>query len=490
MTPALDHRPEAPGLRSAPYRALLGAVAISETGDWLLFIALPLYALTASGSALATSTVFLAELVPAVLVGTACGPLIDRLDRRRMLAGLTTAQAALLLPLLLANSHRLWLVYLVAALQAAIASITRPAQQALVPALVATDERARANALVEMAGNTARLAGAPLGGVLLPMLHLQGLVLGDAASFLISAGLLARAAAAEVPQRLCGTGAGGIEAVREGWRTVRGDATLSTALLITFLGAVAQGLFLVLFVLFVLDLIHAGDAAVGLLRGVQAIGGVLGGLVVGMWAVRLGGRLLVAGGLAAFGLISLITWNSPPITSSTWWYAALFVAAGIPATAFTTGLITGTQDASPASMRGRVFSLLGVADALGQGAGILAAGLLAGPVSLTVLLNGQAGCYLACAAIAAAGFARRPSGSPPLLSPQRRDGSRLRRPSGRQQRAGHRDDQPGEHECHEFHGAVYVQQPGRDPEPGGAGHRGDHVSVHDHPGGDREHARE
>jgi MFS family permease len=162
---------------------LLSAVAISETGDWLLFIALPLYALNASGSALATSTVFLAELTPAVLVGIVCGPLVDRLDRRRLLAGLTVAQAALLLPLLAAGPHRLWLVYLVAALQAAVASITRPAQQALVPALVALQQRARANALVEMASNAARLAGSPLGGLLLPVLHLNGLVLADAASF-------------------------------------------------------------------------------------------------------------------------------------------------------------------------------------------------------------------------------------------------------------------------------------------------------------------
>src|SRR5690349_8896936 len=133
-----------PGLRSGRYRSLLGAVVTSEMGDWLLFIALPLYALSSSGSALATSTVFLAELAPAILVGIACGPVIDRLDSRRLLAGLSVSQAALLLPLLAAGPHRLWLVYLVAAVQAALASISRPAQQALVPALVANPERARA----------------------------------------------------------------------------------------------------------------------------------------------------------------------------------------------------------------------------------------------------------------------------------------------------------------------------------------------------------
>ena len=380
-------------------------MVISETGDWLLFIALPLYALNTSGSSLATSTVFLAELAPAVVVGIACGPLIDRLDRRCLLAGLTAAQASLLLPLLAAGPHRLWLVYVVAALQAAIASITRPAQQALVPALVTADRRARANALVEMTSNVARLAGSPLGGLLLPVLHLDGRVLADAASFLIAAALLARAAAdAPRGEPLSSAGTSRLAAIRDGSRAVGRDNRLRSTVLVAFLGAVAQGLFLVLFVLFVLRSLEGGDAIVGLLRGVQAIGGVLGGIVVGIWAGRLGARTLAAAGFATFGLISLITWNSPAVTSAIWWYAVLFIAAGIPGTALNTGLISATQDASPPSMQGRVLGLIGVAEALGQGGGILAAGLLASSVSLTALLNAQAACYLICAAIVAAGL--------------------------------------------------------------------------------------
>lgn len=272
MSATVDQKPTPPGLRSGTYRALLGAVVISEMGDWLLFIALPLYALNASGSALMTSMVLLAELAPAVLVGIACGPVIDRLDSRRLLAGLTVTQAALILPLLVAGPHRLWLVYLVAALQAAIASITRPAQQALVPALVAGDERAQANALVEMASNTARLAGSPLGGSLLPIVHLNGLVLGVAASFLIAAALLARAATAAKPPPPRETGATRPRAILDGWEAMRRDGPLLTALLVTLLSAVARGLFLVLFVLFVLRSLHAGDTVVGLLRAFRRSG--------------------------------------------------------------------------------------------------------------------------------------------------------------------------------------------------------------------------
>lgn len=392
---------------NAAYRRLCSAVAISATGDWLLFIALPLYVLQASGSALDTSGVFLAELTPAVVVGIVSGPSIDRWNPGGLLATLTSFQAVLLLPLLWLGPDRLWIAYAVAALQAAIASITTPALQAAVPSFVEARQLPRANAMVETASNAARLVGSPLGGALLPVLGLHGLVVGDIASFLVSGALLAGCRRTSLPSASppSARAVSRLTAIGEGVRALRGSPTLVPALVISFLSAVAQGLFLVLFVLFVLRSLHAGDQVVGLLRGVQAIGGVLGGLVVGSWARHLAARTLTVGGLAAFGLLSLITWNSPALTTETWWYVGLFIAVGLPATALVTGLLTGAQRAAPRRVLGRVLSLVQVAEALGQGTGIVLAGVLTGTISLSVLLDVQAACYLACAVVAVIGFA-------------------------------------------------------------------------------------
>jgi MFS family permease len=178
---------------------------------------------------------------------------------------------------------------------------------------------------------------------------------------------------------------------------------------------VAQGLFLVLFVLFVLRSLHAGDRLVGLLRGVQAIGGVLGGLLVAGRLRTASPRALTVWGLTAFACITALCWNSAQVTTAAGWYVALFTLIGIPATAFSTGLITGTQQAARPQVRGRVLSLLAVADALGQGTGILTAGVLSSAVSLGVLLNAQAGCYLACAAVAFVLFDHRSAADLPRL---------------------------------------------------------------------------
>jgi MFS family permease len=387
---------------------LCAAVVVSETGDWLLFIALPLYVLRASGSPLATSTVFLAELVPAVLVGTTCGPLIDRGNPGRLLACLTAAQAIVVVPLIWAGPGRVWLVYVVAAAQASFTSLTAPAQQAIVPSIVAADEISRTNAIVETASNVARLVGAPLGGVLLPVLGLHGLVLLDIGTFVISGAIFVALTltVARTPEQPVLTRVGPLSAIAEGGRAIRGNAILEAALIISFLAAVAQGLFLVLFVLFVLRSLHGGDQLVGLLRGVQAIGGVAGGLLIAIWLKNTSARSLTVWGLAAFTLVSALCWNSPHVITAAWWYVGLFILVGIPATLIGTGLTTGTQQASRPNLRGRILSLLNVAQSLGQATGILAAGVLSSIVSLAVLLNVQASCYLTCAAVAFASFAR------------------------------------------------------------------------------------
>jgi MFS family permease len=131
---------------------------------------------------------------------------------------------------------------------------------------------------------------------------------------------------------------------------------------------------------------------------------VLGGLLIGTWAKHRRARTQAVWGLAAFAVISALCWNSPAFTTTSWWYVALFIAVGIPAARLSTGLTTGTRQASPAHLRGRILSLLAVAHALGQATGILAADLLSAITPLTVLLNAQAGCYLVCALIAITRF--------------------------------------------------------------------------------------
>ena len=396
---------------------------ISETGDWFLLVGLPVWVLQVTGSSLVTATVFLVGLLPGLVVGPLAGVLVDRWDRRRTLVVVSLAQAAFLLPLLAVDGrNRLWIVYLVMAVEAALAQLNDPARNALVPSLVAKADLVGANALIGLNSNLARLVGSPLGGIMVEVAGLPGLVVADAASFLVGAALIAlvrsdagrsRAGGADPapdvvhslrpgPRR-----AGVVREWVDGLRVTLGDRGLRWGLVVNGLAGVAQGIFTVLFVLFVTRVLGGDGADVGLLRGVQAIGGLLGGvLVVGLAARLQAGRLLGVS-LLVFAAIDLAIWNGPLVTTADWLYLALFVAAGIPGVGVLTGLTSLVQERTAEAYLGRVFATyLGSFNGL-MALGMLLAGLLGDTLGVVAVLNAQAGLGLLAGLIAVATLGRR-----------------------------------------------------------------------------------
>jgi MFS family permease len=370
-------------LRNRDFRRLWIAGLVSDTGDWMLLVTLPVLVYQLTGSTSGTSIAFLVELAPAVLIAPVAGKLADRADRRKMLIIVSLTQAAALSPLL-AGTH-LVLVYLVIAAQAGLAAAFDPAKNALLPTLVERDQLVQANSLTGLNQNLGRLLGGSLGGLLLATGHLGFVAVADAASFLLAALLIAgvRAPAPVVPAPEAADRA-----------RVSARRPVRAGLAVVALTAVAQGLFIVLFVIFVARSLHGGAAENGLLRAVQAIGAIGGGLLLAR-ARRISPGRLTASACLLFGALALLTWNLPGLTTFEPVYVALFVAVGAPAITMTSGLISTLQHATADGERGRVFAAFGLASTAGQALGILAAGVLGDRLGVVLLLNVQAALYLA-----------------------------------------------------------------------------------------------
>jgi Na+/melibiose symporter-like transporter len=395
------------------FALIWAAGLVSDTGDWLLMIALPLFALSVTGSALGASTVFIVELIPMLLLGSFLGVLVDRWDHRRTIIIVALLQGVLLLPLLLASADTMGIVYAVAAVEAVLGAIINPARQALVPRLVGADQLARGNALIAVSDNLARLVGSPMGGLAFALWGLPGVVLADAASYLLTAVLVTlsrphrpdpqpgQEPATKAERRI-------LHEWVEGLALIARTGTLRTIAVIAALGGVAQGLFLVLFLVYVTKDLGAGDTGVGILRGVQAIGGVLGGLVAGLLARRLSPRVLIGGGYLVFGMLSLLTWNLAPFTTFLGVYAGLFIAMGLPAVATATGEITLVQTTVPPRALGRVIAAVTTVDGAAQGVGLLVGGLLADTAAVVPVLDGQASLYILCGVIALVALRAKP----------------------------------------------------------------------------------
>ncbi len=133
--------------------------------------------------------------------------------------------------------------------------------------------------------------------------------------------------------------------VHEGARLARGD--------------VGEGIYNVMYVVFVRAVLHGGALAFGWLSSAQAAGGLLGGFVIGHAGRRLTPRSLIAL-LAAVGLSTLVLIRFPTVL------VALGVAlfAGIPAVGYTVGFTTRLQDATDDRYRGRIFGAYGTTWAL------------------------------------------------------------------------------------------------------------------------------
>ncbi len=385
--------------RHRDFRLIWAGGLVNDTGDWLLMVALPAYVLVETGSGLTTALLILAQLVPTALLGSHLGNLVDRWDLRRTVVVTNVAQAAALLPLLAVTADRTWPAFVVAATQSVLTRFNNPANASLLVRVVDPTELTAANAARAASENVARLVGSPLGGIVVAVGGLPAVVLVDGVSFLVVA-LATAAVRADTRSRPRSTdhgadGRGAMAGLGVLWRNRPFPALLATMTI----SQAAQGMFVVLFLVFVVRRLGGGEADVGIIRGMQAVGGILGGLLVARWLRRASVAALLGigfGGMAAWGFV---TWNLPAVTTTIAVYVAVMALAGPFAVTCTVGVTTGAQRFSPTGYLGLGVGTLEAAGAVGQGLGALVAGLLVDRVDLTVLLNSQSLLYVVTAIV-------------------------------------------------------------------------------------------
>jgi MFS family permease len=398
-------------LRQRNFALLWFGGLISLTGDWMLFIALPIYVYTLTGSTLATSAMFVAEMIPNLLLGSVAGVFVDRWDRKHAMVIANLLLALGLLPLVAVRSAEwLWLVYLVGFVESAIVQFFKPAESALLPQLVTEEHLIAANSLNALNSNLARLVGPALGGIVAGLMGLPGVVFLDAGSFLITSIMIAliggvpTRASAAMP-RSPGTPVTAWVAIWREWlaglRLVRSERPVLIVFIMLAITALGEGVMGVLFVVFVNKVLGGGALEIGWLMSAQAVGGLIGGVIVGFASTLLSPARLIGLSAIMFGLIDLAIFNYPAFIPGIALGLILFVVVGVPGVGFMSGVNTLLQTAVVDQYRGRVFGALGTTQALLMLIGTLAAGMLGDRLGVVTMLNIQGGGYVlaGCAAL-------------------------------------------------------------------------------------------
>ncbi len=406
-------------LRQRNFALLWTGGLISMIGNWMLFIAMPIYVYQLTGSALATSLTFIAATVPGLAFSSLAGVFVDRWDRKRVMVISSGLYAATLLPLILVNTaERVWLVYGVVFVQNSISQFFHPAENALLPRIVAADQLVAANALNALNNNVARLIGPPLGGLVAAAFNLPGVVLIDALTFVLAGAMIALVSATGKAEPAASEAA--FDSASGFWAELRAGLAIighSRPLLVVFLVAAicsfGEGIMSVMFILWVSKVLGGGAQEIGLFMGAQAIGGILGGLIITQVGKTLGTtRLLWMSGIL-FGLIDLLLFNYPRFFAGIWPGLFLIALVGVPAVGFFTGQTTIMQEHVADRFRGRVFGAYGTMGAIFYLLSTGVVGLVGDAVEPMLMLTFQGGAYVLAGLLVLVGLARPLAAGPP-----------------------------------------------------------------------------
>ena len=375
---------------------------VSMLGGWALWIVLPIHVYQLTGSALATSGVVASLVAPGILLGSVAGVFVDRWNRKTTLVVGNVLLAAATLPLIaLADESRLWLVYPIVFLSEIIDQFTGPAEHAFLPRLVSADDLVAANSLNALNNSLARLGGPALGGALYATTGLTGVVIVDAASFLIAAVLLALVGASGAVAAARDATATAVRRWRrvwlewrEGLAVVRRARAVGVVFSVTAITAFGEGVFGVMFAVWVRDVLDGGPPELGWLQTSQAAGGLIGGVVGAYAGRRLAPERLFGLSLLVFGLLDLVLFNYPLVFGGVWIGSMLMIFVGIPSVSTQAARATILQTNVDDEYRGRVFGSMGTTAALLMLAGTTAAGVAGGALGPIALLNFQGGAYV------------------------------------------------------------------------------------------------
>ncbi len=380
-------------------RLLLGAGLVSMAGDRVLSIGLAYSVYAVTGSTLASAAALLSSFVPQVVVGSVAGVFVDRWDRKRTMVVANLLLAVCLLPLLLVSgTDRIWLVYVVLAAESVIEVFFAPAEQAMLPRVVADADLVTANGLNGQVQNLSRLVGAGAGGVIAAIGGIAAIAAADAATFLVAALLVARIRVsgrvdrptdADAPEVVRGRLATLAEEWQVGLRATWHSPVIRTLVVFTLITSTGEGIMGTLFAPYVRHVLHSGAQVYGLISGVQAIGGVIGGFLVASLAERWSPVVMLGVGGIIFGLVDLAIFLYPLVWVSPWPAVAGMIVVGLPGAVTVAGLMTLFQRHTVDAERGRVFSLGSLASSVSVVVGSLAAGLLGGTVGIMPVLAMQ-----------------------------------------------------------------------------------------------------
>jgi CRP-like cAMP-binding protein len=385
-------------LRHRDVKTLAGALAISQTGDWLYNVALLVFVLKQTNSPAWVAAAGVVRLLPVVMLGPFGGVAADRYPRRRVMIASDLIRSVIMLGMFAvtlthgtdagASKTAAAAAILLAGLTTSFGVAYQPSVNAAIPVLVDEDELSATNAVFSMIANVSIFVGPAIGAVLL----LRGIPVAfafNAVTFCLSALLVTRIKGDLGPLKLERSQAesGGeaeerasfFEELKQGIGAVTSSKDVVVLVGAWSADSFIYGMQIVLFTLIATELLGTGESGISLLYAASGIGGLIGA-VIANWAAsrpRQGGMVGWATAGAGIVLIAFVATNGMPVAGYT-----LAAVDGIATIVIDVLILTSLQRMLGNEVLGRAFGAIDASVFAGMIVGSIVAPIL---VSLTNL---------------------------------------------------------------------------------------------------------
>jgi MFS family permease len=392
-----------PAREHPAFRRLLVGNLLSALGGSMTAFAVTLQVWDQTRSSFAVGALGF-RFVPVLILGLLGGSIADTVDRRRLVLVATVALSgvsALFAVQAYAGFGKLWILYLLAVVQAMLQAISAPAGRTFVPQLLPSEQLRAGIALHTLTGRVAMLAGPALAGLVAGVWGLRTCYAIDVVSFAAALYATARLPAmrpAPSATHSEPSSQRSLPAIIDGLRFIRRNPVIAAAFL-TDLDAMLLGLPVALFPALNAEHFGGRPQTLGLLSAAVGVGGLLSAVLSGpasrfAWQGRgmLAGTMIWGAGIAAFSLV-----RSLPLALS---LLALAGAADTLTVTFRTSIV---QSLTPDEFRGRVSSVEYIIGTGGGPLGNVEAGTVASLTSPAIsAFSGGIGCLAAAVLIALA----------------------------------------------------------------------------------------
>lgn len=295
------------------FRALLWGQAISQIGDFIAYLTLPLFVIALSESSTDLGLVYALEIMPGIVFGLLGGVLIDRLPLRGVMIISDVARAAAFLALaLLARSpqpYTIGVVFLMSFLIGTFSSLFQNGIAALIPGLVSKDQLPVANGRIAATQQFALVLAPLAAGAMVanfgpaPGFAINGITfLVSALSIWLVGGVPVRTPADQRTNFL--------EEATHGLRYLWSEPRLRASTIAAASANAALGFLESTLVLLGTDVVGATTTEIGTMLAALGLGGVIGALIAPRVSRLLGlGRTMTVG-MILFGLAFWVTVHS------------------------------------------------------------------------------------------------------------------------------------------------------------------------------------